>query len=181
MLLLFGWLIIPCFVIGIIVLAATSGKRGVAGCLPSLIACVAVVLILAWATDDKIYRDIHDSEVVGEWKLTTSSLALLRSDGYSGKGVDCTINLRADSTATFSSVNNWKSPPEHQTTEGFWKLERNTTKYQPNAPVRLEISELENRHHFISFGFRKHGGEMRLSDYHGDPDNWEFAEYSKTE
>jgi len=128
--------------------------------------------------DLSVYRTVNPKELIGKWKLTRESILHLTADGYFDEGHECTIVFNADKTAQFSSVNSGPSPPEHQIRSGFWQIGPCST----NGDTRVTISEREpSEFGFVSFGFTEKRGALRLWNFHGDPDMWEFIEYTRIE
>jgi len=128
--------------------------------------------------DRSVYRIVEPAELVGTWELRPASIRHLVADGYIDDGQNCTITFHADGAAEFSSVNTIPSPPEHQIRVGFWKI----APCSVNGDTRVTISRQKpSRHGFASFGFTEHYGPLRLWNFLGDPDMWEFVEYTKVE
>ena len=128
--------------------------------------------------DRSVYREVKPTELIGTWKLTTESVSHLVADGYADEGLECTIISRDDSTVDFSSVNTGASPPVHQTKSAFWKITHSSF----NGDTRVTLSEHEpSDYGFLSYGFTEDYGNLRLWNFHGDPDQWEFVEYTKVE
>lgn len=166
-----------------------SGRTGKRGRYPAWVNDMKL-LFLFWLTvvttcsvgcgfgmpDRNVSRTIEPSELIGKWKLTGESLAHLIADGYTDEGLECTIVFRADSTAKFFSINDLLSPPLHQDKSGFWEIGPGAV----NGETRVTISDRRRSEFgFVSFGFTEDRGKLRLWNFRGDPDMWEFIEYTK--
>ena len=117
-----------------------------------------------------------DNDVVGTWRMTTNSLALLVRDGFRPAPTnEYTLTFKADHTCFVQSV---ESFVEHRyvSASGTWKLEHDTDG-KKNA-LRFDLS-VDGGIHIWRFGFAHEHGALILWSYHGDPDQWEFIEYRK--
>ena len=127
---------------------------------------------------DPFTKDPVDTErLVGTWVMTPDSLPLLVADGYDDKGLENQIVFHANGTAEFSSVTDLTSPPTHQERTGRWEI----SNCPVNGETRVKIiaESPDPRRTIFSSAFSSNRKRLRLRDFYGDPDMWEFLEYHK--
>ncbi len=126
--------------------------------------------------DRHLKRHVQESELVGEWNLRSSSLEILARDGYVQKSsFKHTLAIREDGTMTFVSAYPHIDEIQHITAEGRWGLQ-----HHDDGTSTLEISmRFGGSDHIAAFSFADEDGRIVLWQTYGDPDMWEFIEYTK--
>ena len=126
--------------------------------------------------DKNLQRHVQKSEVIGTWIMTPESIKLMVRDGYV---VDPTLKyqmiIRLDGTMSFDSVGTAYDNYPTIRAEGSYFIahhEDGTTTLGTN----LWYNNIENNYHY---SFAEEDGVLTLWEYHGDPDSWEFIEYTK--
>jgi hypothetical protein len=126
--------------------------------------------------DRRLKRHVQESELVGEWNLRSSSIEILARDGYVQKSSSKhTLAIREDGSMTFISAYPDSDEIHHITAEGRWGLQHND-----DGTTALEISmRFGGSDHSEAFSFAEEDGRIVLWQSYGDPDMWEFIEYTK--
>jgi hypothetical protein len=132
--------------------------------------------------DRHMTRKVATSEIVGTWKMTAASLQLLKRDGYvPSPGETQTITFNADGSLAFASVLDDFKAGTYNTCSGMWKL--NHDKTIDNETVRANAINIELKRtsdtHLRTLSLAEVGGKLRLWNFYGDPDSWEFIEYER--
>jgi hypothetical protein len=129
-----------------------------------------------FAPDRHLKRHVQESELVGEWNLRSSSLEILARDGYVQKSSSRhTLAIREDGSLTFVSAYPDSDGIQHITAKGRWGLQ-----HHDDRTTTLEISmRFGGSDHIEAFSFADEDGRIVLWQTYGDPDMWEFVEYTK--
>jgi hypothetical protein len=133
--------------------------------------------------DRNLGRRVADSEIVGTWTMTPESLALLERDGFRrAPGQTFTMTFAGDGAAEFASVDELDQK-HYVHLLGTWELlhdsSRGTSTRRTNELV-LSLRARDGSHsESIDWGFDEVGGKLRLWSFLGDPDSWEFVEYTR--
>jgi hypothetical protein len=142
----------------------------------------SLIVVGCDGSDRHTTRKVATSEIVGTWKMTAASLRLLKRDGYvPSPGETQTIRFNADGSLAFASVIDGFKGGTFNTCSGTWKLNYDRT--IDRETVRANSIDLELRRtsdtHLRSLSLAEEGGKLRLWNYYGDPDSWEFIEYER--
>ncbi len=135
-----------------------------------------------FAPDRNVTRKVAEAEVVGTWRLTAGSLALLQRDGFVADPTHAyTITFNVDGTLRFASVIDDFRSGRYFDVPGTWTLEHNTNGnsnvHKANAlSLRIEVPGSTNNRYL---NFAEENGKLQLWNYYGDPDSWEFMEYER--
>ena len=129
-------------------------------------------------------RRVGEAELLGSWKLTADSIALLKRDGVVRDPVGRDVfvfepdgRLRLESSVRVPQEN------RDQAIRGTWKLEHDTnanSNVRYNNALHLQIADPGDLHDRW-LNIDESGGRLRLWSYYGDPDLWEFMEYERVE
>ena len=135
-----------------------------------------------FAPDRNISDRIEESAVLGAWRLTARSLELLKRDGLKADASHkYLLTLNLDHTCEFASVLDSLSEPTYEAVPCRWTLEHNTrgdsNVWKANA-LRLEL-ERAGVDYTLYLNFSREQDRLVLWNYLGDPDLWEFIEYSR--
>jgi hypothetical protein len=135
-----------------------------------------------FAPDRNVKETLTDGDVIGTWKMTTNSLALLTRDGFrSDPAQTYTITFRKNGTCLFQSVEEFAQKGTYVSASGVWKLGHDI-KPGGNAKVKnllqMEL-DVDRATHFRDLGFTREHGVLMLWEFYGDPDEWEFIEYAR--
>lgn len=125
-------------------------------------------------------RTVNETEIIGTWKLTPQSLALLQRDGFvTDPDHAYTITFNLDGSMMFASVVKDMQNGQYTQAAGQWTLEHDTNDnsniHKTNA-LRFDIGR-----HLMLLNFTEQEGRLLLWNYYGDPDSWEFLEYERHE
>ena len=136
-----------------------------------------------FAPDRNISDRLDDAAVLGTWYLSARSLALLERDGFR-RGTDhrYTVTLNPDRSCAFDSVLDEAKGGSHVTTACTWRLEHDTRGdsniQKANAlRIQFELNGVRQGHYL---NFARERSTLILWNYYGDPDAWEFIEYSRS-
>jgi hypothetical protein len=133
--------------------------------------------------DRNLREYVKDTDVVGQWTLTADSLKLLARDGFKMEDTHrYQIAFLGDGTCEFQSVLDSDRGGSYLSARGTWKLEHDThgdsNEFKKNA-LRIEL-KLPTIMHIRHLNFDRKDDKLILWSYYGDPDSWEFMEYTKT-
>jgi hypothetical protein len=133
-----------------------------------------------FAPDRNIRERLDESELSGAWQLTARSLELLERDGFH-RNPDSRyrLTLTADGECQFESVvDDFKGGTDVRA-PCTWRLEHDAA--DDSSIKRANILRVSFRPdgRVLHFSFARQGGELILWNYYGDPDSWEFIEYSR--
>ncbi len=134
--------------------------------------------------DRNLKETLSDADVVGTWKLTEDSLGLLTRDKFQSAPSHLnTITFRPDGTCTFASVSDEFQGGTYTVVDGTWRLEHDTngdSNVRKRNAIRMELHPKPNHTEQRYFNFdRDDRKQLKLWNYYGDPDQWEFIEYSR--
>jgi hypothetical protein len=134
--------------------------------------------------DRNLKETLSEKDVVGTWKLTQDSLRLLTRDKFQSDPSHLyTITFRTDGTCTFASVSVDFQGGNYTVVDGTWRLEHDTTgdsNVRKRNAIRMELHPKPNYTAQRYFNFaRDDQKQLKLWNYYGDPDQWEFIEYSR--
>ena len=149
--------------------------------------------LLALSPVRSLKRKVERKEVIGKWILTGASLRLAIRGGYMpGDGEEHSLVLDPDGTCVISFIycSFWDEELDyHGACRGRWKLHHNTnanTNVRRRNALELEVGMKEtkrgrrrNFNLYIWLDFAEEDGVLRLWDFWGDSDNYEFMEYEK--
>ena len=114
--------------------------------------------------------------------MTEASLKLLQRDGYTPSADQpLTITFAADGSLAFASVLEHAEGDACVQHGGKWHLRYDTEAKNvvPKAnTIELEMMRPDDTF-FSELSLTEHAGKLRLWDYYGDPDAWEFIEYER--
>lgn len=135
-----------------------------------------------FAPDRNVKEVLAESDVIGTWRMTTNSLALLTRDGlHSNPAHSYTITFQKDGSCSFRSVEEFAHKGTYVSASGVWKL-GHEVKRGENAKVKnllqMELN-VEGSTHFHHLCFAREHGVLVLWEFYGDPDEWEFIEYAR--
>ena len=123
------------------------------------------------APDRHVSRTITELELVGTWSLTTESLGYLTREGYHPEEANHRFELHADGSVIFKSVCD-TSEFSYLDGTGIWTIKNGN---------RLELEIVANdRRYYLEFGIGEKRGRLLLWQFYGDPDMWEFLEYTSS-
>ena len=132
--------------------------------------------------DRSLKEYVSETDVVGKWKLTPESLALLTQFGFKEKPEHkYSIVFHPDGTCEYHTVVGYFEDIAYYEVAGSWELEKDTmgnSNYIKKNALRIEIST-PNMDYTRYLNFDKKEGQIILWNYYGDPDSWEFLEYEK--
>ena len=152
---------------------------------------VVILLILAgggcgrYAAPDRHLRSLLSPEdVVGNWRLTESTVKLVRANGATiSDSVHPGLQISRDGTCYFASVVHRPEAIEYVEGTCTWKLEHDTTgdsNIRKRNALRLTIlNEGTKRIEYLNFAGDHRG--LTLWNYLGDPDLGQFIEYDRSE
>lgn len=150
----------------------------------AILLALAVTGCNAPLPDRSLKQYVSEKDVIGEWELTPASLALLVRDGFKPPAKQNNrITFRADGTCDFHSILESLGNDAHCGVEvtGKWALEKDTMT-DSNVPkkntIRMELA-LPSTVHITYLNFDRRDGQLVLWSYYGDPDSWEFMEYTR--
>ncbi len=132
--------------------------------------------------DRNLKQYVSKNEVIGSWTMTAKSLSLLIRDGFQKKeGHQYEIEIFPDGTCRFQSVRGKFQGGIYHEVMGNWKLEHDKTgdsnvKKKNTLQLQLPLSK-STSYHYLNFD--KKDGKLILWNFYGDPDSWEFIEYTK--
>ena len=134
-----------------------------------------------FAPDRNVKEQLADKDVIGTWRMSTNSLALLVRDGFRSAPTNhCTIALLADGTCSLQSISSFSGEHRYASVSGTWKLEHDTqlgANIKTANTLRLDLP-FERVNQLQYWHFAREGGVLILWNFHGDPDQWEFIEYT---
>lgn len=135
-----------------------------------------------FAPDRNISDRLDDSALLGTWYLTARSLALLKRDGFRDVAAyRYVMTFKSDRTCVFDSVLDAAKGGSHVTTACTWRLEHDT-RGDSNAQkvnallIQFDVDGVPQGRYL---NFARESGILILWNYYGDPDAWEFMEYSR--
>jgi hypothetical protein len=135
-----------------------------------------------FAPDRNISDRIEESVVLGTWRLTARSLELLKRDGLKADASHkYLVTLNIDHTCEFASVLDSLIEPTYVAMPCRWTLEHDTagdSNVRKANALRLEV-EAADANHTLYLNFARERDTLILWNYLGDPDLWEFVEYSR--
>lgn len=139
-----------------------------------VVACRGCIL-----PDRNLGRTVTPSEIVGTWRLTPESLRLLERDGFKPlPDQTFTMTFAEDGAARFASIDPWE-PTTYAVRAGTWALVHGTPQGRTNVlELRLQGAG-ESGTSFVNWNFDEVGGSLVLWSFLGDPDSWEFVEYTR--
>ena len=133
--------------------------------------------------DRQTQRQVDVAEVVGVWKLTDDTLAILQRDGFVVDPSHAyTLTFEADGTLHFASVlDDFRSGVYREVT-GTWQLRHDTSTGIGMMRNVLELSlpragGMDGRIFYFYFAEDRSDGRLVMWNYYSDPDLWEFIEY----
>jgi hypothetical protein len=123
--------------------------------------------------DRNISDQIAAKDIVGTWALTDESLKLLKANGYqSPQGSEHTIQLKPDGTCVFRSAVVNLMDATYFELNGKWELKHGTIVDGMKVANELWIDS-------GTFGITRENGHLRFFSFYGDPDAWQFMEYTR--
>jgi hypothetical protein len=125
---------------------------------------------------------IEDAAVVGTWRMTERSLEHLERAGFKRKSPhDYRLTFNTDHKCEFASVLEWMGPPTYLKVPCTWRLEHDVEGFSNRSKANiLRITfDLAGKPHGLDQNFAREEGELVLWQYHGDPDMWQFIEYTR--
>jgi hypothetical protein len=135
-----------------------------------------------FAPDRNVKETLVEKDVIGKWRLKTSSSQLLVRDGFRSDPTNrCTIMFNADGTCFFHSVESFGGTNRYFSGGGTWRLEHDTqgdSNIKKKNAVRLELP-VNGERKIQYWNFAKEKGVLILWNSYGDPDEWEFLEYER--
>jgi hypothetical protein len=142
-----------------------------------IVACRGCIL-----PDRNLERRVAQHEVVGTWEMTSETLALLERDGTTfEEGVTFTIKLDEDGSAEFASARDGFDGVAYERLSGTWTLEHDTTRGDTTKKantLRIELVWPDAESRAVDHWYLVEvNGRLRLWQWYGDPDSWEFLEY----
>ena len=123
---------------------------------------------------------VDDSVVVGAWRLTDESLRNLERDGFRrDPSHRYTITFNADHSCAFASVIQFDGV-EYDEAPCTWSLAHDVELSYGSVAnlLRFEISR-KGTPLSTSLSFAREDGVLILWEYYGDPDQWDFLEYTR--
>lgn len=135
--------------------------------------------------DRNLKEALSDKDVIGTWKLTEDSLRLLTRDKFQTDPSHLyTITFRPDGTCTFASVAVEFQGGSYTVVDGTWRLEHDTngdSNVRKRNAIRMELhpKPTQTEQRYLNFD-RDDRKQIKLWNYYGDPDQWEFIEYSRS-
>ncbi|MEM6393222.1 MAG: hypothetical protein AAF797_10650 [Planctomycetota bacterium] len=127
-------------------------------------------------------RTISTTELIGTWKLTADSLALLTRDGFASNPAHTyTITFDPGGTLLFSSVMADFQSGVYTTANGSWRLEHRKPGDPSGTPTNTLVIEIQQTSldRFVAYSFAEENGSLVIWRFYGDPDLWEFMQYEK--
>src|SRR3990172_4624081 len=98
-------------------------RRTIVVALWSLIALAAAACRGCWLPDRSLGRRVAEHEVVGTWRMTPESLALLERDGFRHpESETLTMTFREDGSVRFASALDRLGGVAYQDVSGAWTL-----------------------------------------------------------
>lgn len=150
----------------------------------SLLLCLCYGCGVYFKPSRDLSRRVEEAEIVGEWKLTADSIALLKRDRVvrDPVGRDLFVFGRDGRLSLEDLVRTPQGRRDHAI-RGSWKLEYDTN---ANSNIRYNNAILLHIHdpkepHSRWLNIDEMDGRLRLWSYYGDPDLWEFMEYERVE
>lgn len=142
----------------------------------NVIVILGILTCLLGGCDDRhTDRKVTGADIVGTWRMTPQSLALLKRDGFTGaSGETYTITFADDGTLKFASVLPDFEGGKFVTTSGTWALRHDVS--VDNETRRANCLDVVwNRAEKASFAFES--GKLILWTWYGDPDRGEHIDY----
>ena len=148
--------------------------------------------LLGLSPDRSLKRRVERKEVIGKWILTDASLRLAIRDGYvPGDEKEYSLVLDPDGTCALSSISDswdWETT-YHAACPGQWELHHNTmasSNVRRRNAIKVEVRIKETKRgrervfwQHLWLDFAEENGVLRLWDFWGDIDDYEFMEYEK--
>lgn len=126
--------------------------------------------------DRNIKRGVSKSELIGVWELNADSLAHLVRDGYVvDPNVKYQIVFREDGTMSYDSTYSESYNIKNIKADGRYFISRNDDGVT-KLGINLLFDGMENGH---TISIAEEDGRLVLWTVYGDPDMWEFIEYTK--
>lgn len=137
-----------------------------------------------WLPDRNLKALVQEQDVIGTWNLRPESLALLTRDSFkTNASHHYQIHFMTNGVCSFQTVAETFPGATYHDVKGGWKLEHNTTgdsNIKKKNAIKLELSlPTMTRTCYLNFDMRD--SALILWNFYGDPDSWEFMEYTKAQ
>ena len=140
------------------------------------------------APDRNVKETINAKDVLGSWRMSTNSLALLVGDGFRpGPTNQYTIDFKADGSCIFQSVESFPSQHRYVSARGTWKLAHDTggdSNIKKKNTLRLALL-VNGEEHIQYLNFARESGVLILWNVftpwndHAEPAPWPYIEYRR--
>ena len=140
------------------------------------------------AADRNVKQTIKMKDVLGSWRMSTNSLALLVRDGFVAAPTNLyAIDLRADGTCLFQSVESFSPQHRYVSATGTWKLEHDAlgdSNIKKRNVLRLELL-VDREGHTQYLNFARENGTLILWNVlvrwtqNAGSNDWPYIEYGR--
>ena len=135
--------------------------------------------------DRELQRYVSEEEVIGTWVMTAKSLTLLTRDGFKKEATHkYRIEFLPNGVCRFQSVVDFIPGSAYYDMTGKWELEHDTTgdsDLECKNYITVGPSQSSHVSVFHGLNLAEEGGKIILYGFYGDPDCWEFIEYTKAD
>lgn len=140
--------------------------------------------LLGATTPPDLKRYVTQDELIGVWIHTPDTERIIARDKPAGaRPSKCHLTLNKDGTCEFDSVYGFYDDFAYQKSSGTWTLEHDT-EGDSNVRKKNTIAFDMNEKGFAGnmyLNLKEKNGKLILWAWYGDPDSWEFVEYTKEE